>query len=517
MTTQIQKQQVQGLVGAISDISTISGQLVGVNANLTYDLAATGYFLGQLVTGNAADLNATGATLSAAILQNTNLIDATGTYFTFLFDSLSSGSIATVSGDARYANYSLASDFRLNDYVLQTSLTGIPTGTLKEASSVCYNPSGCTYLVLSPDPTSAPSIKEYEFGGTGIVRSTQYSWPAGYADVEGITHVLGNQFALCSEFKTSTSKNAILLFDYIGNSNLGGTIPSSDFTVYDVGNPYYPAVPSNIGLEGISYNPSADVFYGAVEGNDTYAWKVLEIKLGVAPATTTGELFSSGTVNFTPALQRLSDVYYDPNSRHLFLTDHGTGNYPESDRSRVFECDLQGNLIDYVDLKDAKRNNYNQIEGITFSPDGGRMVIAGEAGDSVGSDLGFYTISSFADSGVYKMPASMPQPDAYWASSFTSEGVLTTTYVLREADHGTYIHCDGGGYGSIALVLPDASISGQFDGFQCDVFNQGAFVVTINANTLGRLTSKGTTLIADNTWAKVWCLNGMWYAAGDLT
>ena len=296
MTTQIQQQQVQGLVAAISDISTISGNLVGINGTLTYDLGATGYFLQRITIDNAANLSATGVTLNAAIVRNTNLINATGNYFAFLFDALSTDSVATVSGDARYANYSLASDFRLNDYVLQTSLTGIPTGTVCEASSVCYNPSGCTYLVLSNPNTLPPSIKEFEFGGTGLVRSSLYEPPLGYADVEGITHVLGNQFAMCSEFRSSPlSKNAILLFDYIGNSNLGGTIPDTDFAVYDVGNPYYPNTPTNIGLEGISYNPQTQVFYGAVEGNDDYEWKVLEIKLGLAPDTTTGLLFSKST------------------------------------------------------------------------------------------------------------------------------------------------------------------------------------------------------------------------------
>ena len=500
MTTQIQQQQVQGLVGSLSNLAADYASLTGVYANLTFDLGATGFYLNDIVVSNAANLNATGATLNAAIVRNTNLINATGNYFAFLFDALSTDSVATVSGDARYANYSLASDFRLNDYVLQTSLTGIPTGTLCEASSICYNPSGCNYLALSNPNSIPPSIKEFEFGGTGLVRSTELELPPGYADVEGITHVLGNQFALCSEFRTSVSKDAILLFDYIGNSNLGGTIPSGDFTAYDVGNVFPDE--SNIGLEGISYNPQTQVFYGAIEGNDTYDWKVLEIKLGLAPDTTTGELFRSGTVTFSPALDSLSDVYYDPNSRHLFLTDHGRVNFPSADRSRVFECDVGGSLIDYVDLKDSQGNNYNQIEGITFSPDGGRMVIAGEAGDIVGSDLGFYTTSSFATSGTYLIPAVMPVG-----------GVVTVDRDITAADNGTYVICSS----SPTLTLPaPIDCSGQFDGFQCDVFNEGVGIVTITGTAASPLRAKDSRLTAQYEWAKVWCLSGVWYAAGNL-
>ena len=130
--------------------------------------------------------------------------------------------------------------------------------------------------------------------------------------------------------------------------------------------------------------------------------------------------------------------------------------------SRVFECDLEGNLIDYVDLKDSQGSGYNQIEGITFSPDGGRMVIAGEAEleTSLGSDFGFYTTSSFATSGVYKIPAVL-----------CTGGVADSSRSLTSADDGTYIHCGGG---STTLSLPYPNCSGQFDGFQCDIFNEGA-------------------------------------------
>ena len=172
-----------------------------------------------------------------------------------------------------------------------------------------------------------------------------------------------------------------------------------------------------------------------------------------------------------------------------------------ADRSRVFECDLQGNLIDYVDLKDSRGDNYNQLEGITFSPDGGRMVIAGEAGDYDGSDLGFYTTSSFATSGVYKIPAVMPKG-----------GVVTSDRSLTEADNGTYIHC----LGAVALTLPAPNCSGQFDGFQCDIFNEGSDTVEVTGVTASAFRSKGTDLTTQYDWAKVWCLSGMWYGAGDL-
>jgi hypothetical protein len=677
MSTQIQQQQVQGLVSAISGISANTQNLVTTGATLLDKIAATGYSLDAEIDAVSGILIATGSALSASIVNNTynlnltgaalysditgvagnlvtsganltetivatgallttNLI-ATGGYLTetivatgallttnliatggYLSDRLiATGSglsdrlIATGSGlsdrliatgavmdqfderlittgavletgdavlsgnievtgamlqsqidgmgadpgSAAYANYSLASDFRLNDYALQTALTGISSGVLQEASSVCYNTSGHTYLVLCPKPTGYPLIKEIRFGGTNLsgcygagcggigddgtdlVRTTSYIVPVGYEDVEGITYVTGSKFALCSEYKGALSSDAILLFDYIGSTGLGstnnvvtGVISSGDFTVYEVDYPWADPKVNNIGLEGISYNPKSGVFYGAFEGDSSNGWKVMEITLGEEPippavgSTTSVELFSRSILS---EVDRLSDVYYDPNSNHFFLTDHGHVNATvagPADRSRVWEVGLTGNLIDYVDLKTVggRRNlaeggaypNYNQLEGITFSPDGGRMVVVGETAYT-GSDIGYYTISSSATSGVYIFPAMR---------SVAKEVVLEPGYKqLTQDQHGTYVHFSS----STNIYLPYPSFSGEWDGFKCDIFNSNTSLagatVTVLPEAPGTFIGVGVTgglwetslKTPQHRWLKVWCMNGQWYGAGD--
>tara|TARA_R110000824_G_scaffold102641_8_gene244203 strand:+ start:37 stop:1035 length:999 start_codon:yes stop_codon:yes gene_type:complete len=80
MSTQIQQQQVQGLVNTVASLSEVSGNLNTTGANLAFDLVTTGINLTNsiLLTGSA--LAATDIALSGNIVNNTNKISATGSY-----------------------------------------------------------------------------------------------------------------------------------------------------------------------------------------------------------------------------------------------------------------------------------------------------------------------------------------------------------------------------------------------------------------------------------------------------
>ena len=160
--------------------------------------------------------------------------------------------------------------------------------------------------------------------------------------------------------------------------NLGGTIPASAFTSYNVTLDPIPA--NNQGLEGISYDPERNVFYGISEGSSN-DWGLYKITLGVAPSTTVSNfdnvedlpLFTYDDISWPSKPSKVSDVYYDPNSKHLFITDHSTSNAPNATYSKVWQCDLEGNLINVRSLVDSFGKHYNQIEGIAFSPDGRKI------------------------------------------------------------------------------------------------------------------------------------------------
>ena len=78
MSTQIQQQQVQGLVAAVSGVTANSGNLVMTGAALLADIAATGYVLDTDLDTVSGLLTATGSALSGAIVNNTNNLLTTG-------------------------------------------------------------------------------------------------------------------------------------------------------------------------------------------------------------------------------------------------------------------------------------------------------------------------------------------------------------------------------------------------------------------------------------------------------
>ena len=78
MSTEIQQQQVQGLVSAVASLSTVSGNLNTTGANLAFDLVTTGVNLRNSIRSTGSTLAATDTALSGDINANTNRIFATG-------------------------------------------------------------------------------------------------------------------------------------------------------------------------------------------------------------------------------------------------------------------------------------------------------------------------------------------------------------------------------------------------------------------------------------------------------
>tara|TARA_R110000824_G_scaffold83624_5_gene209263 strand:+ start:368 stop:1444 length:1077 start_codon:yes stop_codon:yes gene_type:complete len=90
MSTQIQQQQVQGLVDTVASLGTVSGNLNNTGQNLATNLLSTGINLQNTViaTGNALD--AVDTALTGVITTNRNTILATGSFLDI--------EITTVSG-----------------------------------------------------------------------------------------------------------------------------------------------------------------------------------------------------------------------------------------------------------------------------------------------------------------------------------------------------------------------------------------------------------------------------------
>mgnify|MGYP003647594556 CR=1 FL=1 len=90
----IQQQQVQGLVQAVADITTVSGIAVNGDTTLTSNLIGTGFELATRITSLSGDLVTTGSALDALIATNSGAVTATGSYFDNLIGNVT-GNLAT--------------------------------------------------------------------------------------------------------------------------------------------------------------------------------------------------------------------------------------------------------------------------------------------------------------------------------------------------------------------------------------------------------------------------------------
>jgi uncharacterized protein YjiK len=270
----------------------------------------------------------------------------------------------------------------LTDYNLTDCFS---VSSVAEASSVCYNPISGNYLVLGS--SSDVKIHEFNFNSSSQLRETELDLSSfsDYSDVEGICSVSGTTFAVCSEYRSGGKKNGILLFDYTGSDSVSSI---SSFTAYDTGI----TTLHNKGLEGISYNANTNTFYVVTEGDDSPQedWGVYEIILGVAPATTSTQLFSlSSITTWSSKPESISDIFYHSGLNNLFLLDHGTSG--GSDTAKVWQCSLSGDYIDSIDLKKGDGNAAHQLEGICLSPDKSQLVVVGETSSDTPSDICYYS------------------------------------------------------------------------------------------------------------------------------
>lgn len=126
MSTQIQQQQVQGLVQSIADISTLSGNLLATGQTALANLVASGYALQTAINKVSGDLIGGSGLLSGRITSNTLAIYSTGQVLSLEIIGLS-GDLAT-TGDTLVV--ALAATGATNFTRLTTSGVAL-SGTIK--------------------------------------------------------------------------------------------------------------------------------------------------------------------------------------------------------------------------------------------------------------------------------------------------------------------------------------------------------------------------------------------------
>jgi uncharacterized protein YjiK len=237
----------------------------------------------------------------------------------------------------------------LDSYVEQLFTTDVPVITI-DLSGITYNPlTNSVFMVVN----GTPQINEFSVDGTWRRTITM----SGFIDTEGITWMYGTKFAVTEE----RSPYDIIIVD-IGPSTT--SITKTGGTVID------PAITfvSNLGFEGISYDPVNDWFYVVSEANAAgtaggggRVFKILMDGSFTEYTTLNSALFSAGATD-------LADIAYDRASGHLFVLSQ--------EAETVYEVDLSGNIYDTMAI-----SKYFQPEGFALSWDNSQMFIVGETNE----------------------------------------------------------------------------------------------------------------------------------------
>jgi len=211
--------------------------------------------------------------------------------------------------------------------------TQVPDVT-KNASGLTFNPNTGTLLCIRDHPAAI-----VEFTPVGEAKRTIEM--EGFYDVEGIVHMEDDTVAVIQE-----GRGDISVFNITPETR---EIRKADTTTIVVDR-----VGSNLGLEGLTYDPATKVFFIVKEKEPRKVYKV----------TLDGEVSHPWDAEKnTMELSDLSGIHFDPATGHLYVLSH--------ESQAVVECSTDGKVVSRLHVEMGK------AEGITVTADGA-LYICGE-------------------------------------------------------------------------------------------------------------------------------------------
>jgi uncharacterized protein YjiK len=225
-------------------------------------------------------------------------------------------------------------------------------GDVRNASGITFNPDSNTLFIVQDSPTI---IHEINFSGN-VLRSITLK---NMDDVEGITHLGGDRFAIIEE------SSSIIYFLSIKKETT--IIDKKDCATMKLdieGN--------NYGIEGITYDAHNKCLYVIKEKKPK---KILRIYIGSEKVEVPFDLES---INISDA----AGIVIDPRSGHLLIL---------SEESKcIIECTIEGKELARLSLYENQANlkrDFKKPEGITIDPKSGKIFTCGENNE-------FYIFSS---------------------------------------------------------------------------------------------------------------------------
>lgn len=296
-------------------------------------------------------------------------------------------------GDILRAN-SYSSPKRFREIYRNLGLRGSGGSTISTdmGSGVTYNPLSNTLYVVD---NGTPSIVEYSLDGQ-YIRTISLS---GFKDVEAIDFMRGTTasgteyyyFVIAEEYNAAGSaylnRLSLLLVPLTGNVTItyNPGVGYHDYSI-DLSAHLTNAAP-NVGIEGVAYNPTQNIFYVVTEKTANEGWKCWKVLNQSSPVISA--LFDLTSPLASVSVTDISDICYRRDQNTLVMvSEEGAGGIIEFG---VSGPDL-GSILDFV----AAPTTFYQLEGVAFSPNGRLMFLTGEA-NTVGGDKPDYILYEWND------------------------------------------------------------------------------------------------------------------------
>jgi uncharacterized protein YjiK len=296
-------------------------------------------------------------------------------------------------------------------------------GFSADGSGCAVMPSTGELLVIE---NGDEDIYVYDLDGNYQNRSINLT---DFDDTEGICHVEGDTFAIVEE-----RISEITLVTITSNTT---TIAKASGQTWNMNI----ADADNLGIEGITYNPNAGVFYVVKEKTPMKLYQVELAADGVAYAT---ELFDVST-GLGGKFTDLSDVYFDAVSEHLYLLS--------DESNKIVQTTLGGTVVG------EKAVSGGQPEGLTIAADRRTVFVISEpddfyryridpqSGDYVDiTEFSRFTVAAARGGGGYVADSSVgtSQPSGLYGALQTTNKIVAANADDAEENAATHAVSTGG-------------------------------------------------------------------------
>lgn len=250
--------------------------------------------------------------------------------------------------------------FSLSRYVEVLSNTAV-AGPSNNLSGVTYSEKTSTLFAVRnvPSPTLGDPGAVYEYSLNGSLLRTITFANTSFKDAEAIVWMYDDTFAISEENLGVGVESRITVIDIVAGQT---TLDRANGTTYDTGYAY-----GNLGVEGLTYNPSAGLLYFVTENSSngnytTGEWVVNTMDPNTGDVGVLLDILPLGQQGY---IQDVSDLVYLKSTGRILILSQAS--------KKIVDVDFEGNVHATMSV-----SQFSQPEGITVGPDDEYMHVVGE-------------------------------------------------------------------------------------------------------------------------------------------